>query len=376
VDDAGHVGEDHGRDHEPAAPQQVAGQADVGPVSIASLEHAEDQAGESERDEPGDLAEPLVVEEPEQVRLAAENAAETAAAETAAAETAAARAAAAEDAAQAVVAEDQIQGRAGRAAADERLAAGRQQLVDSDPPAARHQDRGHGHSQAQDPAAERSGGREAEYQGEGRQHQVGLQILGQEGQADQRRRQRHPAVAAALNGANQRPGGHDQEQGQQRVRVVEAEDQDRSRRQGHDKGRDQGRCGAERPLDGREQEAHGGHAAQRLRQQDAPRTEAEDSHREPHQHRGQGRLVDGDEVAGVEAAEEPGGPALRRGQRSGRIVGVGIAADGQVPDVQHPGEGQNREQRRAYPGGIVLRTPNDPHGQTAKETAEPAGGIV
>ncbi len=75
VDDPGHVAEDDGRDDEPAAPEQVAGEGTVGPVGPAAPEQTDDQAHDRQRNEPRDLAEHLVVEEPQQTDVAAEPAA-------------------------------------------------------------------------------------------------------------------------------------------------------------------------------------------------------------------------------------------------------------------------------------------------------------
>ena len=54
----------------------------------------------------------------------------------------------------------------------------------------------------------------------------------------------------------------------------------------------------------------------------------------PIAHSGQRRLVDGDELAGVDSPEEQRRPALGGRLRRRRVVGIGVAADGQVPQVR------------------------------------------
>ena len=185
-------------------------------------------------------------------------------------------------------------------------------------------------------------------QGEGGQDEIGLQVLRQEPESDQRRRQDDPAQAIGLDGVEEGRGAAHQQQRQQRVRVVVAEDQDGHRRERHDEPGDGGGRRPERATDRRIQDADGRDPGESLRQEEAPRAEPEDADRQAHEHRRQRRLVDGDEVRGIERPEEPGRPALARCLGRHRVVGVGPAADGEIPQVQH---GRQPESPRGTPAG-------------------------
>ena len=68
---------------------------------------------------------------------------------------------------------------------------------------------------------------------EGRQHEDGLQHLGQEAEADEREGERQPAAARRLEGPGHAVGTERQDEHEQGVGVVEAEHQDGDRREGH-----------------------------------------------------------------------------------------------------------------------------------------------
>jgi len=102
------------RDEEPGTPQEIAGSGPVRAGIPSPKPEPDGETAERGRNEPGDLAEPGVVEEPQQARRPAEAGGVARAARRGA-----------EDPSQAVVAEDEVQHGARRAAPDERpLAAG------------------------------------------------------------------------------------------------------------------------------------------------------------------------------------------------------------------------------------------------------------
>src|SRR5439155_3805655 len=72
------------------------------------------------------------------------------------------------------------------------------------------------------------------------------------------------------------------------------------------------------------------------------------------------RLVDGDEVAGVEGAEEEGLPALGAGQHGRRVVAVGVAVAVEAPDVERRGEDEHAHQRGAQPQALTGTAPEQP----------------
>ena len=130
-------------------------------------------------------------------------------------------------------------------------------------------------------------------------------------------------VLVALDGPLGRVRRPDEQQHQQRVRVVEPEHQHRHRRQRQHGAREQaGAGGARRTPHCRVEQPHGRHALERLRDEDAPRGEPEDLHRERHRPQGERGLVDGDRPRGVGRAEEqrtsttPSRPARRRSRTS------------------------------------------------------------
>ena len=79
-------------------------------------------------------------------------------------------------------------------------------------------------------------------------------------------------------------------------------------------------------------------------------------------------------LGGVERAEEPGRPALRRRLGGHRVVGVRVAADGQVGEVEERREGHDPDERRAGPRSARSRPAA--HAEQATEGAGvPGGGI-
>ncbi len=137
-------------------------------------------------------------------------------------------AALAEDPAQAVVAEDEVERGVARAAADVRPRA---------PPApARRQPptrttrrgpRTAASGQAGQAPSEPAPRRHEVRQRERGQHEVRLQVLGEEREPDEGGREHGPPEPVVLEAADQRPGGGDQQQRQHRVGVVVAEHQGR-----------------------------------------------------------------------------------------------------------------------------------------------------
>ena len=127
--------------------------------------------------------------------------------------------------------------------------------------------------------------------------------------------------AAGLERAHREPGGGDEQQHEQRVRVVDAGDRDRHRR-------DRQRGGGEQAGGGpNTRRTVANSSADGARSCTAPAAaacenerEAEHARREAHQPQRQRRLVDGDEAARVERAEEPRLPALAPGLGGGGVV--------------------------------------------------------
>ena len=82
-------------------------------------------------------------------------------------------------------------------------------------------------------------------------------------------------VRPGLDRAHDQVRGEDEQEHEQRVRVVDAPDGDRHRRDGQRAGGQQGRAGAEHPLDRRVQQPDRGDGADRLGQQHRERREPE-----------------------------------------------------------------------------------------------------
>ena len=85
----------------------------------------------------------------------------------------------------------------------------------------------------------------------------------------------------------------------------------------------------------------------------APGVDAEDAGRQVHDPQRRRRLVDGDEVGRVEAAEEEGLPALGARLDRGGVEAVGPARGAEAPEVEQAGRGEQAEQRRAHPRRVV-----------------------
>ena len=69
-------------------------------------------------------------------------------------------------------------------------------------------------------------------------------------------------------------------------------------------------------------------------------------------------------LAGVDRAEEPGAPALRRRERGGRVVRVRESADGEVREVEHRGEERDADvRRRAHAASVPRQAGREPRGE-------------
>ncbi len=163
-----------------------------------------------------------------------------------------------------------------------------------------------------------------------------------------------PAGAAGLHGRPQRPCRQEAEQGEEGIRVVEAEHQDGDWREGERQG-GKVRCHVPGPpphqavQDEDRGDAGGGLGQQ---QQHAPRGEPEDPGREDLHPQGGRRLVDGDEVAGVDRAEEE---RLRRSRSRRRGLAGGLLGCGSVTT----GEGS----ASTLKSGVMGSTPYGRHGR-------------
>src|SRR5712671_2080617 len=133
MDDPGHEAEHDDVDSQPQAPHEVGGPLGIRPGEAPANDQAGADRGQRERQQPGDLAPELGVEQPQQPRRPRE----TASTAPATAETAAALA---EDPAETVIAEQQLDNGVVRAAADVGAISGRDELHDGHPPAARPDD--------------------------------------------------------------------------------------------------------------------------------------------------------------------------------------------------------------------------------------------
>jgi len=116
----------------------------------------------------------------------------------------------------------------------------RDELHDRHPPAARDDDRGERHGQTSDAPTHRARRRDRPREREGGQDEIGLEVLGQESEPDERCGEDDPAQPSSLERPDEGIRGDDQEERQQRIGVVVAEDQDRGRRERRDKARDDG----------------------------------------------------------------------------------------------------------------------------------------
>ena len=335
VDHAAHEAEHRAGDEEPAAPEHERRTPAVGPLSADGRDQAGGERDQGGGEQPADLPAHLQVEEPEDPRRAAE--------------AASAGPASAADAAQAVVVPDQVEDAVVGRAADIRARGGRNELDDRDPPAGRddHREAGHDHLPDAAPEPGRRGNQVDER--ERRQNEEGLHHLGEEPEADCRAREAQPPRTSALERPCDRVGADHEQQDEQRVGIVEAEHQGHDRGDGEDQpGQQSGRFGKPAP-DRCAEQADGGDAGERLRQQHAEAREAEDAPRQLHQPERGRRLVDGDEVRRVERAEEKGLPALRAGLDRRGVELVGVPAAREAPEVEECGQREERAERDAAP---------------------------
>ena len=119
-------------------------------------------------------------------------------------------------------------------------------------------------------------------------------------------------------------------------------------------------CRAELALHGRVEDPDRRDAHEHLGQQDAERGQAEHPHRQRHDPQRGRRLVDGDRVGGVGAAEEERLPRVRPGLHRRGVEGVGPAVGGEVPQVERRRREQQPEQGGARPGGVGRRSSPEP----------------
>ncbi len=88
--------------------------------------------------------------------------------------------------------------------------------------------------------------------------------------------------------------------------------------------------------------------------------------------RGEGRLVDRNEAGGVERAEETGRPALRGRLGGHRVVGVGVAADREVHEIEDRGEASHAPSAGRAQASARSRSRSAP--EAAAIVAIPASG--
>ena len=204
-----------------------------------------------------------------------------------------------------------------------------------------------------DPSAERWTAGEEIHAGEDRDDDEGLQFLGQESAPDQRAGQRQPTRPAIFDRAKRCVGGRGDQQHHERIRVVEPEHQAGDRRERHHRAGEKSGGRSKPAADGEIDDRDRRHPFQRLRRQHAPGAEAKKTRRDLHHPQRAGRLVDRDEVGGVQRAEEERGPALGTRQDGGGVIRVGPARGREVPQVQQPGYAKQADQGRPRPGWIL-----------------------
>jgi hypothetical protein len=195
-------------------------------------------------------------------------------------------------------------------------------------------------------------------QPEARQHRVGLQHLDVEADPDQGGPDQQGAQAAALGGDGAGPGCQQQRQHQHRVQGVVAvgdhgDGGDRQRRRGHERSQR-----SERASDQQVQDAHGGDAGQRLRQQQRDATEPEHPRAQHLEPQAQRRLVDRDEPARVEGGEHERVPVLEHAPHGGGVVGVAEPLLVQPDQVEGSAEREHgRGRRQIQPGSSMATRP-------------------
>ena len=344
--------------HQPPAPQEECGPDPVGPGGPPPDGHAGHQGHQRGGQQPRGLASHDVVEQTEDPGRPAEPAAGPGAAG---------------QPLQPVVPEDQVDDAVRRRPVDGGPGRGRPQGHNRHPPAGGSHQRHPEQGQLAEAAAQARGRGQQVDPGEGGQDGEGLQHLGQEGDADQRAGGHDPPGAGAFEGADQRVGGGHQRQHHEGVRIVEPEHQRRHRRARQRGAGHQTRGCAEPPSDGGEHQADGGHTLEDLGHEHAPAREAEQPARELHDPQRRRGLVDGDEVGGVDRAEEERLPADGAGPHRRRVETVGVPRGAQVPQVGTGRGGQQRQQRRQHPSGPgrdgLVRT------GLGGQWVEPVGGI-
>ena len=110
------------------------------------------------------------------------------------------------------------------------------------------------------------------------------------------------------------------------------------RRNGEDEAGDRAREDAEVAANNQPQEANGGGPGDGARQEKAGAGVAEDTREQRVDPEEYGWLIDGDEAAGVEGAEEEVVPALSHRAHGGGVVGVAVAGLRQSPDIEEQGD--------------------------------------
>src|SRR6266511_712130 len=337
VEDALHEAERGGRDQQPPAPQHQRGPGPVDPGRAAAQPESGGQQDQRGRQQPRHLTADLGGEEPAPARSAP------------AVHPADAAGLLAGEPAEPVVPQGQLQDAVVLRAADVGAGRGRPQRDDGHPPpgGADHRQRGEG--ELPEPATHRGGRGDEVDQTEPGQHQHRLQHLGEEADPDQGAGQDEPPGRGPFQRPRDGVGRRNEEQHQQRVRVVEPEHQHRDRGDREHRTGEQA-CDRSEPAPYRGvEQPDRGDPGEGLGHQDAPRVEPEQPHRQPNDPQRGGSLVDGDRVAGVERAEEPRLPARRSGLGRGRVVPVGPPGGAQPPQIEQCGTEQERRHGGAYP---------------------------
>ena len=276
MDDPLRVAEDEARDDEPRPPNEHCSSSDIGTRRPPAEPERSDEEEQGGGEEPGDLRPHLRAEQPADAgrppaaRLSRDTAVDDAAGLVAG------------ETAEAVVAEDQLEDAVVLRAADVRPARGGPEGHDRNPPSGRDDERDACAEQLNHAPPQRGGrGEQIDERKPGDDDQR-LQHLRQEAEPDQRGRQEEPGRPCAFDRARQCVPGPDQHECEQRVRIVESEDQHGDRRQREDAAGEQACSGAEPALDRRVQQRDRGHAFERLRHEDAPGVDPEQPRRDVH----------------------------------------------------------------------------------------------
>ena len=353
MDDAAHIAEDQPGADQPATPQQRGGTRPVRADRTPGHPQHGHQGQQRGRQQPADLAAELRGEQPRDAGRAAEAAATPAPA----ADGPGLRAV---QAAETVVADGQLQDVVVRRPAEVGPVSGRHQFGGQHPPAAADQDAGPGQQQLPHPPPELRRTRPQVGQREPRHHQERLHHLGQEREAEHDAGQHQPPRAPVLQGPDGGVGGDGEQQHEQGIGVVEPEHQRGDRGQRHDQPGDEPGRGTEPPPDRRVQHGDRGHSFECLRHQQAPVVDAEYPARYLHHPQRGWCFVHGDEVRGVEGAEEERLPALGPGLDRGGVEVVGPPVPAEVDQVQERGQGQQPAHGRADPPRVGVRPAQQP----------------